>query len=273
MDRDSLVIRLGGSRIVFRRPAVYGADLLLSLRLTEEALLSALRHADKGFSIQDDLRTIYTEVVPGGASRGSFEHMAGQLGTAVSQGAVRAYLVQDIVTAAPAALAAVTPAATTPVPFVDDNGAPVLDPAGNQMQRPFGLTPGYIVAQGIADQKVEQEMILHGDGMTAAGYQMGALAKFKQGGPWDAQRIGGKFHPEFVDYATVLIGLYAGATGMPKAGILTVENDYAAVLSKYPPATVMDGTYTHLPARNVANTTTGYALLSSGRIRATSAPN
>ncbi len=48
----------------------------------------------------------------------------------------------------------------------------------------------------------------------APGYQVGALSNFRRGGSWDPQRIDGSFHPEFVDYSTVAIGLYAAANGI-----------------------------------------------------------
>lgn len=272
MDGDRLAIRLVTSRLVFLRPGVDGKDLLASVRQSETDLLLTLRAARSDAGVELQLRQVYRAVVPDGRGDAPFDEMAKQLAAAVASGRVRAFLVADVPAAAAAGAgvgAVAGGAADTPVAFVDDTGAPVRDPAGTPMQRPAGLDPHVIAGQGVADRKAEEAMILSGDSMAAAGYQLGALAKFKQGGPWDAQRIGGKFHPEFVDYATVLIGLYAAATGMAKSAILSIENDYAWARSHYPPATVMDSTYTHLPARNVANTTTGYQLFANGRIRPT----
>ena len=77
-----------------------------------------------------------------------------------------------------------------------------------------------------------------GGGPAALGYKLGALSHFNRGGAWDAQRVGGSFHTEFVDYATVAIGQ-------------------------------MDKTYTHLPKVNVENTDLGIQLYQTGRIAAT----
>jgi hypothetical protein len=139
------------------------------------------------------------------------------------------------------------------------------------MVRPAGLAPEFFVSQGLADREIERSMIQNGGGTGVLGYEFGALLKFKQGGPWDAQRIGGKFHPEFVDYATVVIGLYAAASGMSRGEILGIQNGYAALFSHYPPSTLMDKDYTHLPARNVINTRLGYDLFESGRIQGAAA--
>jgi len=98
------------------------------------------------------------------------------------------------------------------------------------------------------------------------------LYKINQGGEWDAQRVGGKFHPEYVDYATVAIGLYAASSGMSRDEILRIQDAFAAVKSRFPPDSVMDETYTHLPARNVANTDLGFQLYQSGRIHAAARP-
>ena len=96
--------------------------------------------------------------------------------------------------------------------------------------------------------------------------------KLKQGGEWDAQRAGGKNYLEYVDSATVLIGLYAAASGISRDEILRVQDAYAAKYSHYPPGTVMDKTYTHLPFRNVANTDLGLQLCQSGGIHAAARP-
>ena len=98
------------------------------------------------------------------------------------------------------------------------------------------------------------------------------LYKLKQGGVWDAQRAGGKNYPEYVDYATVAIGLYAASSGISRDEILRVQDAYAAKYSHYPPKTEMDKTYTHLPVRNVANTDLGFQLYQSGGIHAAARP-
>jgi hypothetical protein len=107
-----------------------------------------------------------------------------------------------------------------------------------------------------------------GGGPAALGYKLGALSHFNRGGAWDAQRVGGSFHTEFVDYATVAIGLCAAADGIPRDEILEIENRVARD-SHYDRDKQMDKTYTHLPKVNVENTDLGIQLYQTGRIAAT----
>jgi len=67
------------------------------------------------------------------------------------------------------------------------------------------------------------------------------------------------------DYATVGIGLYGAAAGIPVDEILTYQNAYAAGRSDFKKAR-MDPIYTNLAERNVFNTKLGYQLYQSGRI-------
>jgi RHS repeat-associated protein len=75
------------------------------------------------------------------------------------------------------------------VPFTDDQGNPVADINGNPMQRPAGWDPHFFTAQGAADGS------------------LGALQlpNFRIGGSWDAQRVGGSFYANFVDFASRLV--------------------------------------------------------------------
>jgi len=125
---------------------------------------------------------------------------------------------------------------TAPVPFVDDQGKPVLGRDGKPMLRPAGLDPTFFVEQGLADRRIQEEVSRAPEGSDFASglYEAYQLNHFRRGHDWDAQRIGGSFHPEFVDYATVAIGLYAAAAGMPRDEILAIQNDVARN-SVYPP--------------------------------------
>jgi len=161
--------------------------------------------------------------------------------------------------------------ATAPVPLVDDKGQVVLNSNGTPMMRPAGMDPHFFVSEGLKDKKVEQMLAPYGGGLVALEYYGSELSKFWRGGSWDAQRIGGSFHPEFVDYATVAIGLYAAANGIPRDQILSIQ-DIVARTSKYPYGTEMDQTYIHLPKRNIRNTDLGYLLYQSGRIGVTAQP-
>jgi hypothetical protein len=141
------------------------------------------------------------------------------------------------------------------------------------MQRPAGLDPNFFVDQGLKD-KEEEEALLSSRGeegaAAALGYKTAALAHFREGGPWDAQRLGGSYHPEFVDYSTVAIGLYAAANGMTREEILAAE-DVVARGSAFK-GQILDKTYTHLPVRNIQNTDLGYWLYQSSRVAGTSKP-
>ena len=99
-----------------------------------------------------------------------------------------------------------------------------------------------------------------GGAATQLAYLAGKLSRFRQYGSWDAQRVGGKFNPLYVDYATIAIGLYSAALGISEGETLRIENLYAFAHSKFPPEMPMDGKYIHLPKRNVINTNIEYQL-------------
>ncbi len=176
---------------------------------------------------------------------------------------------------------------TAPVPVLDDRGNPVLIPKGpykgQQMLRPAGLDPHFFVKQGTAD-KSRYDALSHianpygGDaGLAMLLREFEQLYKFRQGGEWDAQRAGRKNYSEYVDYATVAIGLYAASAGISRDNILRLQDAYASRHSSFRRSTEksgpdMDETYTHLPRRNVANTDLGFQLYQSGLIRAAAKP-
>ncbi len=168
------------------------------------------------------------------------------------------------------------------MPVVDDQGRPVLIPAGpdkgQQMLRPARLDPHFFVNQGTADRSYYDALTNSpvsdngGADLAILSLELMRLYKFKQGGVWDAQRAGGKNYPDYVDYATVAIGLYAASSGVSRDEILRVQDIYAAKYSRYSPDIPMDKTYTHLPFRNVANTDLGFQLYQSGGIHAAAGP-
>ena len=166
------------------------------------------------------------------------------------------------------------------VPFTDDARQAVQDAQGRSMLRPSGLDPHIFVNQGALDRRLYEALLRYsyggpeggGGGLAVLEHELFELSKFRQGGEWDAQRIGGHFHAEFVDYATVAIGLYAASSGMKRSEILGIQNNYARLRSHYTAGTLMDKVYTHLPARNVANTETGFKLIETGRIKPTVTP-
>ena len=147
-----------------------------------------------------------------------------------------------------------------PVPFVDRNGSPILDIRGGAMQRPAGLEPVLFARAGqrVTDYaRIDPELSVSALAVD--------LAKFKQNGPWDAQRIGGGFHREFVDYSTVAIGIYASKAGLSLDSILSIENGYASLFSNFGSAE-RDPVHTSLRKENVFNTKLGFELVRSGRI-------
>ena len=136
-----------------------------------------------------------------------------------------------------------------PVLFWDDDGDPVLDNNNSPMLRPEGWDPHFFTQQGAM----------------LGTFAIGALPNFRIGGKWDAQRMGGTYHQEFVDAANVNIGLFASAAGIDEQALLTVANAYASKKSRFGQQP-MDPTYTSLRQRNVYDMEKGYDLQRSGAI-------
>ena len=90
------------------------------------------------------------------------------------------------------------------------------------------------------------------------------LSRFRQNGAWDAERYHGQYVDDYSDYATMAIGLYMAAAGVPLQLSLASQAAYAVMNSNH------EGPkhwfYTSLPLRNVRNTEIGYELYQSGRI-------
>ena len=102
-----------------------------------------------------------------------------------------------------------------------------------------------------------------GGGPAALGYLAGKLLNFDRGAAWDAQRIGGQNRKEYVNYATIAIGLYAAAADISRTQILEIEN-LRARTSQFARDTTYDTVYPYLPVQNVKNTDTGYQLYRLG---------
>jgi uncharacterized protein RhaS with RHS repeats len=146
-------------------------------------------------------------------------------------------------------------------PLVDNQGNPVLNNKGNPIYYPAALPPQVFLNRGnninqLANFPDCLFCSAAADVMTA--YD---LSQFGQGGPWDAQRIDGQNYPQFVDYATVAIGIYGASNGIPEDTLVSLQNAYAGQNSHYPPGTPMSPDYPNLPERNVFNTDTGYTLV------------
>lgn len=141
------------------------------------------------------------------------------------------------------------------VPLLDKRGEPITGASQKPVLFPPHLPPSFFVAQGHRLRNYTLE---------AAGHLLLAdLPKFRQAGPWDAQRLHGQFVREWVDYATIAIGLYAAAAGLSESEILGLQNSYAWVWSNFGSAP-KDRTYTNLAERNVRNTQLGFRLYREG---------
>ncbi len=138
-----------------------------------------------------------------------------------------------------------------PVPFMDDRGTRVSNVQRADMMRPAGRDPRTFVTEGQNTNLISAYT---------------SLSNFSRGGPWDVQRTGPgtRVMPEFIDVATVNIGLYGAAAGIPEGRLLGIENRYArdSRFGNVP----MDPQYTNLPLRNVWNTRLGYQLYNSQRV-------
>jgi len=66
------------------------------------------------------------------------------------------------------------------------------------------------------------------------------LYKFRQGGEWDMQRLTGSVDANYIDYATVAIGIYGHSAQIPVDDILYIQNAYAGVCSNYDKGTIFD---------------------------------
>lgn len=157
-----------------------------------------------------------------------------------------------------------------PVPLVDDAGNAVLDFHGQPILRPEGFDPHYFIEQGLRDRKEFEMPDILGDGGSAAAASarvIDHLAKFRQSGAWDAQRVGGIFHKEFRDYATVAIGLYASAAGLSEDRILSLQNFYARQFSRFNKISTFNSKYQSLPQENIYNTDVGYSLFHNKKLQ------
>ncbi len=152
------------------------------------------------------------------------------------------------------------------VGFVDDRGVQVLDRFENGVLRPKTLDPHPILHEA---QKAAKTWILSGL------RERWDESAFRQGGEWDAQRLNTPwydwvrgvytFEDRFIDYATILIGIYFAGAGQPISDCLTMQNNVAKHTT-YSPWIRKDQAYTSLPVRNVANTNIGFGLVNLGRI-------
>jgi hypothetical protein len=151
-----------------------------------------------------------------------------------------------------------------PVLFVDDDRNDIVDEQHNPIWRPREPDPHMFVQRGLAVRAM-----IDRDNFRRAYQQLrDDLSQFQQGGPWDAQRVDGAFVKQYRDYATIAIGIYAAAAGVPCRTILFLQNLYALSHSDFDwEQEVRSSEYKFLPERNVKNTELGYGLYTQKRIR------
>ncbi len=146
-----------------------------------------------------------------------------------------------------------------PVPLMDSNGQPIFDDQGNALSRPADLPPEMYVRAGLAAGK-QFAATTATPGPDAASFYQAMLGiahelqQFEHNGAWDAERVQGRYVTEYEDYATIAIGLYCAAAGIPFYTALLIQLSY----------TLKQGRL--LTAREIRDTQIGYELYQSGRI-------
>jgi hypothetical protein len=148
------------------------------------------------------------------------------------------------------------------VPLTDSENETMRDINGEVIYRPKNVNISQIFRLGQS----------HAD---TPWTQMGTILQilFSHGGRYDFQRQGGDrhpqdtilpsgylFHPEYVSFSTVAIGVFAKGAGISMNEILSIQNTFAGLRSSFAPGTQMDPVYRNLPALNVANTRLGFIL-------------
>jgi hypothetical protein len=157
-----------------------------------------------------------------------------------------------------------------PVPFLDSAGNPILDDQGNPLLRPANLPPELYVSEGLAFDFKDRFAAAQQNGLDAEmqlqlmADLVAQLANFRQGGPWDAERVQGQRVSDYRDYANIAIGLYMAAAGIDLDDALSIADKYALIFSSFEEP--MDETYTHSSKRDVRDMEIGYELYESGRI-------
>ncbi|WP_158933284.1 hypothetical protein [Acidisphaera sp. S103] len=260
-------IRLSGGqilRIARSRDAAPPIPGRFQIRSAAEVrqLLWGMRH---DLAAETTLRSWYTFYLHGDVLR-SFDQVIDGLAHAVENDVIslRRYIVgfsgRGIAQVAAEAgrLAGLEPPRdNTPIDFKDDNGRQVFaeTPGHTAMKKPKKPEGNFFVDQGVS---VKNAGLLRYD----------RFPLFVQGSLWDMQRVDGRVVQDFIDFATVAIGLYCASAEMEMREVLTRQNEYAILWSDFSKAS-LDKEYTHLPVRNVNNTVKGYALYASGSIRPT----
>jgi hypothetical protein len=146
-----------------------------------------------------------------------------------------------------------------PVPLIDSNGRPITDDQGNPLLRPADLPPEMFVRAGLDAAQTSAATAATVGPDAASVYQavLGLaqeLQQFQHNGAWDAERVQGQYVSDYTDYATIAIGLYCAAAGLPFYAALLIQLTYTAKQGRL------------LTAREIRDTQIGYELYQSGRV-------
>ena len=150
-----------------------------------------------------------------------------------------------------------------PVLMLDDRGQPIIGGSGDLVMIPKLADPHFFVDRGLESREAVESPspFLMGLLVVAAD-----LFNFGHSFGWDLQRDHGENITELVDGATVVLGLYGAAAGIPEDALLGIQNTYAWCFSKFKKDVEMDKRWGSLPTRNVVNTHIGYELYRLGWI-------
>ncbi len=180
------------------------------------------------------------------------------------------------------------------VPLVDSSGNPIRDATGKIAHTPEAFSAEFFYQRGredahLYDRAIETWRSLKPLGeitpdhqltfeelleATAGRFSLEAMMKlqhlpisrFGQQAPWDAQRYHSpKVIDEFRSAASICIGIYAAAAGIPRDMIQDIQNDYAALYSDFEGQKTNE-TYHHLADVNVKNVDIGYDLVSDRKV-------
>lgn len=132
-------------------------------------------------------------------------------------------------------------------PMTKDNGDIIFGASGTPALAPAGWSAQKFATMGERAKNTPD-------------LALALLSNFRQGGAWDLQRLGGSFDRRFVDAATIGIGVYAAAAGIPFKDLMNIQSDFGKRKSSWGQDVKMSDSYPNLPERNVNNTIIGYGL-------------
>lgn len=152
------------------------------------------------------------------------------------------------------------------IPVTDKNGNKIIGASGFQIFRPDdGHDANFFINNGLYEMNTINNLDINSS--------INSVYNFRQAGSWDEQRVGGDginiTDPNFVDWATVDIGIFGAASGIPEEVVQRAQELYAALYSNFGIGVKYQAGYPGLPARNAANLDIGYRLYNGGQLKVT----